>query len=222
MRWVENVRFVSDTPGKNEGTRGLGGGGATTDELMRIIKGAKREIMIQTPYLVMTEMGRELFADAVRQGVTVKVLTNSLAATDNLDSFSGYKRDRDKLLDIGVEVYEWRPDAAIGRSLMSSVLTEQMDHQPVFGLHVKTMVVDESLLVVGTFNLDPRSADLNTECITIIPSGDLARRALTYMNEDIHPENAWRVTKDSNPDEKAGSWRRLKLFWRKIIPKSIL
>ena len=43
-----------------------------------------------------------------------------------------------------------------------------LDHKPIFGLHAKSMVIDGETVVIGTFNLDPRSANLNTECVTII------------------------------------------------------
>ena len=62
--------------------------------------------MIQTPYLVTTELGEAVFRAAEDRGVDVRILTNSLAATDNIMAFSGYKRGRDGLLDAGVELYE--------------------------------------------------------------------------------------------------------------------
>ena len=126
------------------------------------------------------------------------------------------------LLATGVEIYEWRPDAALGRSMMRSALTERGARHPVFAIHAKTMVVDESRVVIGTFNLDPRSANLNTECITVIPSAHVARQVLAHLRQEVGPDNAWRVTRDHNPDAEAGVRRRLRLLWRRVIPKSIL
>ncbi|MCP4680286.1 MAG: phospholipase D family protein [Deltaproteobacteria bacterium] len=222
FKWVENVRFVWDVPGKNQAKKGLGGGGATTDELIARVKEAKTSIVIQTPYLVTTKLSRGLFTEAVQRGVTVKILTNSLASTDNLTAFSGYQRDRKALLKTGIEVYEWRPDAAVRQSIMASALTDKIERQPIFGLHAKTMVVDERLVIVGTFNLDPRSANLNTECITIIQDEDIARHTLVYLNREMQPENAWHTTQSSNPDGNAGAWKRIKLIAHRIVPKSIL
>ena len=222
LSWVDGVRFVSDRPGKNDGSEGLGGGGATTDTLVEMIGQARQEVFIQTPYLVTTELARGVFAEAVKRGVAVTILTNSLASTDNLDAFSGYARDREVLLATGVEIYEWRPDAALRRSMMKSALTERGARQPVFAVHAKTMVVDESHVVIGTFNLDPRSANLNTECITVIPSAHVARQVLVRLRQEVGPDNAWRVTQDQNPDAEAGIRRRLRLIWRIVIPKSIL
>jgi len=217
--WVDGVRFVSDSPGKNDGAEGLGGGGATTDALVEMISQARDEVFIQTPYLVTTELARGVFAEAVKRGVAVSIITNSLSSTDNLEAFSGYARDREALLATGVEIYEWRHDASLRQAMMTSALTE---HQPVFAIHAKTMVIDESRVVIGTFNLDPRSANLNTECMTIIPSEDVAKLVLARLRQEALPDNAWHVTQDHNPDAEASVMRRLRLLLRGVIPKSIL
>ena len=103
MVWVDDVTFVSDLPGKNDGSEGLGGGGLSTKALIDLIANAKESVYIQTPYLVTTEVSQQLFQQASDRGVEIKILTNSLLSTDNLEAFSGYKREREKLLEIGVE-----------------------------------------------------------------------------------------------------------------------
>jgi putative cardiolipin synthase len=222
IRWVKGVRFVSDVPGKNDGTQGLKGGGVSTDAVFALVKQARKSLVVQSPYLVTTELGRGLFRDAVKRGVTVKILSNSLASTDNLDAFSGYARSRDELLDTGVQVFEWRPDAAIRKERMADVLEKATGHVPIFGVHAKTMVVDGETLVVGTYNLDPRSTHLNTECITIVPSVELAQGVLAHMREEMKPENAWHTTHTWNPDGQASLWKRLELMLHRVVPVDIL
>jgi phosphatidylserine/phosphatidylglycerophosphate/cardiolipin synthase-like enzyme len=222
LQWVRGVRFVSDAPGKNDGSSGLGGGGLTTDTLRELLRGAHKQVLIQTPYLVTTAPTRRLFADAVRRGVQVKVLTNSLASTDNPEAFNGYQRDRAALLATGIHVFEWRPDAEVRRRLMKSALVQRMDEPPVFAVHAKTMIVDGERLVVGTFNLDPRSANLNTECFAIIPSATLADEVRRRFAEETRAENAWHVTPGWNPDTTAGVWKRVNAWTRGVLPKSIL
>lgn len=222
IEWVSDIRFVSDLPGKNDGTHGLKGGGITTSALFELIRNARQSLFIQSPYLVTTELGRTLFAGAVKRGVKVRILSNSLASTDNLPAFSGYARDREELLATGVEIYEWRPDAAVRRAAMASTLEQVKGKVPVFGVHAKTMVIDEETLVVGTFNLDPRSTNLNTECVTIVRSKALAEGVLRHMREEMGPKNAWHTTVDYNPDAKAGLWKRLKLTFHRLVPTAIL
>lgn len=220
--WSDQVVFVSDLPGKNDGTSGLAGGGASTDALIKLIQNAQKSLDIQSPYLITTDLSRDLFRDAVQRGVKVRILTNSLASTDNVEAFAGYQSDRKELLETGVEIYEFRPDAAERSKMMTGELQATLDHQPIFGLHAKSMVVDNEKVVIGTFNLDPRSANLNTECITIIHSQQVAKGVLEGMEIEFLPENSWQTTLDFNPDSEVNNYKRLKTWTRKILPKSIL
>ncbi len=222
LKWIEHVQFVSDVPGKNDGKNGLGGGGVCTDSLISLIKRATTSIDIQSPYLITTEVARTLFKDAVDRGVHIRILTNSLASTDNLEAFNGYQRDRKKLLATGVEIYEFRPDAAVRYQIMTGVLQEKMQYTPIFGLHAKSMVIDGNVAVIGTFNLDPRSANLNTECVTVIYSEAIARGVQVGMEVEFKPENAWHTTSDFNPDSEAGIKKQVKTWTRKVVPKEIL
>ena len=220
--WTDSVTFVSDLPGKNDGSQGLGGGGATTDALLKLVKEAKHSLDIQSPYLITTDVAREAFAEAVKRGVKIRILTNSLASTDNLEAFSGYRRDRGKLLATGVRIFEFRPDAAERYKVMTGELQKKLDFTPIFGLHAKSMVIDGRIAVVGTFNLDPRSANLNTECVTIIGSRPIAQGVLRGMELEFTPENSWETTTTFNPDAEAGFKKNLKTDTRRLIPKGIL
>lgn len=201
----------------------MGGGGISTDSLIALIQNADESVHIQSPYLVTTELGQNLFKEAIDRGVEITIHTNSILSTDNIIAFSGYKKDRQTLLDIGVNIYEYRPDAAIRYEMMnSSPLQRKMNFTPIFGLHAKTMVVDSKIAVIGTFNLDPRSANLNTECIVIIRNDEFATQLYDIMKTEILPENAWHVTSDFNPDNKASILKRFKIWTRGIVPEAVL
>ena len=176
--WLDSVSFVSDIPGKNTTKKGLGGGGKTTSTLIELIKNAKKSIDIQTPYLITTKQSRNMFKEAVNRGVKIRILTNSLASTDNLEAFASYQTDRKKLLKTGVEIYEFKPDAKIRKEIMNNELQQKLDYAPTFGLHAKSMIIDNKITVIGTFNLDPRSANLNTECISILYSDKISKNVL--------------------------------------------
>lgn len=220
--WLDSVAFISDDPGKNDGTNGLGGGGISTTALIDLVRNAKSSIDIQTPYLITTELSQNLFREAIKRGVKIRILTNSLASTDNVEAFSSYQTDRKKLLNTGVRIFEFRPDAAERTKIMTGELQEKLDHKPIFGLHAKSMVIDNRITVIGTFNLDPRSANLNTECIVIVHSDEVSRGVLKGIEEEFKPENSWETTLKYNPDSEVNKFKRLKTWTRKIIPKEIL
>ncbi len=220
--WSDSIYFVSDTMGKNNGTHGLSGGGVTTDALINLVQHATHSIDIQSPYLITTEKSLNLFKAAVQRGVHIRILTNSLASTDNLEAFGAYQRVRKKLLEAGVAIYEFKPNAAERTKIATGALQKKLNYVPIFGLHAKSMVVDRHITVIGTFNLDPRSANLNTECFALIYSNTMAERVLQGMEEEYKSENAWHTTLQFNPDTEVGKWKRFKTFTRKALPKSIL
>jgi putative cardiolipin synthase len=215
LAWVE-ARFLCDRPGKNEGKSGLRGGGDTTRELVGILRQARRRVTIESPYLILPEGGLELFRELVRRGVEVRIVTNSLASTDNLQAFSGYAKQRRDLLKAGIALREFRPHAAVERELLEHY-GRGPGRVPMFAIHAKTLVVDGETLFVGTFNLDPRSANLNTEVGVLLPDPRLAAAVEKAIERDMAPENSWDPATD-DPDSQAGLAKRLRLRLWRLLP----
>jgi putative cardiolipin synthase len=213
--WDE-ARFLCDLPGKNDGKAGLGGGGQTTTALVTAVKQAKKRVTIQSPYLVLPDGGLELLRTLVRQGVEVRIVTNSLAATDNLQAFSGYSKQRRAILQAGIKVFEFKPDPAIKRELIERYPRLEKE-APIFAIHAKTLVIDSATLYVGTFNLDPRSANLNTEVGILLHNPELAARVERQIELDMLSENSWNPAKD-DPDRFAPLAKRNKLKAWKALP----
>ena len=216
MVWAK-ARFISDKPGKNTGESGLSGGGESTHELVGVIKGARHSILIQSPYLILPKDGIELFADLHKRGVRIRISTNSLASTDNLPAFGGYQKQRSKLIDAGIELYEYKPHPQIQTELVERY-PELADKNPIFALHAKSMVIDDSKVFIGTFNLDPRSANLNTEVGVLVDNPQLAQRLTKSIERDIRLENSWRTTSSFNPDHEVSHSTRFKLELIKLLP----
>ena len=149
-------------------------------------------------------------------------MTNSLASTDNIEAFRGYQTDRKELLETGVQLFEFRPDAQERSTILTGELADSSNIKATIGLHAKSMVIDGKTTVIGTFNLDPRSANLNTECITIIESEKIATGVLNGMEEEYKPETSWETTLDYNPDSEVSTAKQISTWSRKIVPKDIL
>ena len=217
LLWIDSVRYVSDAPWKNE-TDGLGGGSITTRELLDLLAQAQKRIWIQTPYLILTEVGLSALQGAVDKGVEIKILTNSLAATDNYPAFAGYKRIRNTLLEMGIEVYEMKPDAPDVQALNGTGIPDKMDAE--VGLHSKSMIIDDTISVVGTFNMDPRSANLNTESFVIVKDAAFTAQMESYFATDMNERNAWPASKSN--EKEAGLKRRILTFFSKLVPEALL
>jgi putative cardiolipin synthase len=216
MVWDE-MTFISDIPGKNRGDMGLGGGGESTRRLIEALRDAKQEILIQSPYLVMPEGGIEFFEELVDRGVRIRISTNSLASTDNIQAFSGYASQRKRLLRAGIEIYEYKPYPALRKTLLKRY-PKIAENDPIFALHAKSLVIDNEVIFIGTFNLDPRSANLNTEVGVLARNAELARQLVDSIEQDIRPENSWRTTLDFNPDGEVSRAKRLRVWLNRMLP----
>lgn len=215
------IDFISDLPGKNDHRIGLGGGGQTTAALAQLVEAAREQIVIQSPYLVLSGPAMELFRRVRARGVRVRINTNSLASTDNIQAFSGYRNQRDTLLKMGFEIHEYKPYPDVQRRLMQRFAATS-NKQLVFGLHAKSMVVDQKIAYIGTFNFDPRSENLNTEAGVIIHDEGLARSVQAAIEIDMEPGNSWNAASDE-PDQQVPLEKRSKVrFWQSMPIKPLL
>jgi cardiolipin synthase C len=210
------VDFIHDRPGKNGQRLRLDGGGMSAQALAKLVEGARSRIVIQSPYVVLSDRAINLFKAAVARGVRVRISTNSLASTDNLQAFSGYRNQRKKLLKMGLEIAEYKPDPAIQLQLMPRAAAAK-DTPPVFAIHAKSMVVDSKTAFIGTYNFDPRSENLNTEVGVIVHNEALARAVEKAIEADMKPGNSWSASSD-NPDRHASLAKRSKVRLWQLTP----
>lgn len=213
--WTD-IEFISDTPGKNKQKFLLGGGGRTTEKLAQLVENAEQQVVIQSPYLVMSNSAIKLFKKAIKRGVKVRINTNSLASTDNIQAFSGYRNQRDILTKMGVEIFEYKPDPQVKQHLLRQAMAAN-EKPPVFAIHAKTMVVDGETVYIGTFNFDPRSQNLNTEVGVIVRDTALASQVQNAIETDMHPENSWNAAEDK-PDQFASSAKRKRVVFYQLTP----
>jgi putative cardiolipin synthase len=215
LRWT-TARFLSDTPGKNDSRFSLQGGGRTTTALAEVLRAARHDVLIESPYLVLSAPALQEFEKLRARGVRVRICTNSLASTDNLQAFSGYRNQRARLLRLGIEIHEYRPDPAV-RMLVMQRFAQTRTEAPVFALHAKTMVVDGTVTFIGTYNLDPRSENLNTEAGVVIEDAAVAEGVARNILTDMRPENSWDAATD-DPDQFASFAKRSKVRLWQVLP----
>ncbi|ODU52566.1 MAG: cardiolipin synthase [Lysobacteraceae bacterium SCN 69-48] len=119
---VRGVKFLADLPDKH-GRDAAGDVAAAGDALLPpapdtshglrgLIAGADREILLQTPYLVLSKPAQALFRELQQRPQPPRVLvsTNSLASTDAFIAYAlSYKYKRRYLRDFGFEIHEFKP-----------------------------------------------------------------------------------------------------------------
>lgn len=185
LHWAV-TQMVSDDPAK-------GLGRAPRDQLIthaisRIIGQPKTDLELVSPYFVPGTEGVKAFTAMAEKGVKIKILTNSLDATDVPAVHAGYAKRRKPLLEAGIELYETRRLSPEMKKDKSATRFGSSGSS----LHAKTFSVDRSRVFVGSFNFDPRSAKLNTELGFIIESPAMAMQIETAFKDTI-PANSYAV-----------------------------
>jgi putative cardiolipin synthase len=187
LEWT-TARIIYDDPAKV-----LNPPESTETHLLPQIEAAMgrpmRELDLVSPYFVPGKEGLQTFAALGKRGVQLRVVTNSLAATD----VAPVTKYRKALLRSGVRIYELKPSAELqNRKEEGDDERHGIGSSGTSALHAKTFSVDRSRIFVGSFNLDPRSSRLNTEMGAVIDSPTLARRLSEAIDTRI-PNDAYEV-----------------------------
>jgi len=149
--------------------------GEAMERSLQLMQGARRQVLIASPYFVPGPNGLALMREAIERGIGVQVLTNSLAATDEPLAHQGYARYRLEMLRIGVDLAELSP---------LPPRQGAPEHRSSLGrLHAKLAVIDRRWLLVGSMNMDLRSSRLNTELALAVDSAALADAAAALLHE---------------------------------------
>jgi cardiolipin synthase C len=208
---------------------------SVTYNAFEALRKAQKEIVLSSPYLVPGKVGMDLFKDMRARGVKITLMTNSLGSTDEPIVHAGYTQYREPMLELGIDLYE-----------ISSSRVKRNRRMNLFGsslgrLHAKVAVIDRRTIFVGSMNLDPRSATINTELGAVIQSPELARELQRVIDID-RLQSAYKVRLASSgvgcewlsmeeddslvvlteePDSSA--WQRFKLWLlRPFVPESLL
>jgi len=188
MTWAQ-ARLLSDDPRK-----GLGKAKRSSllpQRMLEVIGSPQQQFDIISAYFVPTRAGVAQLLALKRRGVSIAILTNSLAANDVTVVHAGYARWRKKLLRHGIALYELKPQAQAGEPPHDRGLTGNSGSS----LHAKTFTVDNRKVFVGSFNFDPRSAVLNTEMGLIIESESLAHQTHQRFMRGMQ-DRAWALQLD--------------------------
>ncbi|WP_167005618.1 phosphatidylserine/phosphatidylglycerophosphate/cardiolipin synthase family protein [Comamonas sp. Tr-654] len=171
---------------------------SVVDGLLALIRSARQDLLVVSPYFVPGPEIMDAFRSARSKGVRIRVLTNSLASNDAPLAHTGYARHRKALLEMGIELYEMRSEAANVRSALRAGTTGSSGGSAGASramLHTKLLVIDGRLVAVGSMNLDMRSQLQNTEIAVLIASRRFSQLAGDSIDESL-PENSWRLDLD--------------------------
>ena len=146
--------------------------------LTELMKNAEKEVAVHTPYIICNDWMYNSFQEVCDGGKDVLLMTNSVANNGNPFGASDYQKNKGKLLETGLEIHEYEGGVSY---------------------HGKSITIDDELAIVGSFNMDMRSAYLDTELMLVIDSKDVARQLRGYMQSyekdsvQAFPDGSYRV-----------------------------
>lgn len=170
--WFEKADYESCTVATNKITLLSNPTGLYSKEpwvfygLGQLMQNAREKVVIHTPYIICNKMMYDTFADVCDNGIGVTIMTNSAQNNGNPFGAADYVLHKEKILETGIKVLEY--DGGIS-------------------YHAKSVVVDDDLAIVGSFNMDMKSVYQDTELMLVVNSKELAAQ-LSGMFENYQTD----------------------------------
>ena len=117
-------------------------------------------MIFQSPYVVCNSWMYEELAGLAKKVPDTRILLNSVENGDNFVASSDYLRHKDEVVATGIQLYEY--DGGTSN-------------------HGKSVLIDQDLSVVGSYNLDLRSTYLDTELMLVVQSEELNQELEGYL-----------------------------------------
>ena len=193
------------------------------------------EAVLFSPYFIPGKDALARIAKLRADGVMVRVFTNSLAVSDEPLVSVGLDRHQIALLKTGVDLYELSSNRLKLDHTLRGLLGSSTGR-----LHAKLGFIDRRVVLVGSMNLDPRSASINTEIGVRVVSPQLAEMVMAALKVDalagvyqvrLRPNGVgvrWIAVDADSPEEldvdpDTSLWLRLRLMLLSFfVPESQL
>ena len=174
VNWAK-AHFIADSPDKIRGE-------ATNDQLiyqqmLNIMGEPKQHLELVSAYFVPTRKGTDYLVNLRKNNVSIRILTNSFLANDVAVVHAFYQQYRHDLLQNDIKLYEFKPYIERNKRTWYEVVTGNVipaKGKSTSSLHAKFFDID-GMVFIGSFNFDPRSANLNSEVGLVVESDVLQK-----------------------------------------------
>ncbi|MBD5400230.1 phospholipase D family protein [bacterium] len=196
-------KFLADPPEKVEMTMQEKEKyqGDIIKELQQLWRRTEHNVYMSAAYFVPGNGGLAHMMHEENSGVHMTIVTNSLSSTNAPTVYAKWEQYRKKLIKSGADVYEFMLSA---ENLRGKEHDRERKQSSFSVLHSKTIVFDDNISWIGSFNLDPRSAYFNTENVAVFESREFAKKLRDMIISDTI--TSWHVTMDGNTTKWTG-WR---------------
>ena len=131
-------------------------------QLGELMKNAKERVKIHTPYIICNDMMYNTWEEIAQKVPDFSIMTNSVANNGNPFGAADYAKNRNRILETGIDIWEYEGG---------------------YSYHGKSILIDDDLSVIGSFNMDMRSTYLDTELMLVIRSKEVNKQLEDGMME---------------------------------------
>lgn len=196
--------FAADIPGIGEKSRVL------FQEITAQLNDVRKSVAIESPYFVTTDDGMSFLRNYLKKGIDIHVYTNSLNSTDAIYTTATFYPRVGSLIQEGMKVFIYKGEALTGQDFLGPEIK-----QARWGIHAKSAVLDEKTIMVGTFNVDPRSRNINAEMAVMCRDNqELAADVLNNMKE--HEAQSVQLNGEGKPVDGSSAFANVS------VPKRIM
>lgn len=191
INWAK-AHFIADSPDKIRGA-------ATNDQLiyrqmLNIMGEPKQHLELVSAYFVPTRKGTDDLVNLSKNDVRIRILTNSFLANDVAVVHAFYQKYRHDLLQNGIKLYEFKPYIERNKRTWYEVVTGNVipaKGKNTSSLHAKFFDID-GMVFIGSFNFDPRSANLNSE-VGLVVESDILQKYISRSLDQYLPQIAYEL-----------------------------
>ena len=191
INWAK-AHFIADSPNKIRGE-------ATNDQLiysqmLNIMGEPKQHLELVSAYFVPTRKGTDYLVNLNKNDVRIRILTNSFLANDVAVVHAFYQKYRHDLLQNGIKLYEFKPYIERNKRTWYEVVTGNVipaKGKNTSSLHAKFFDID-GMVFIGSFNFDPRSANLNSE-VGLVVESDVLQKYISKSLDQYLPQIAYEL-----------------------------
>lgn len=131
-------------------------------EMGELMKRASSRVKIHTPYIICNDAMYNTWREVAQAVPDFAVMTNSVTNNGNAFGASDYERHKKEILDTGIDIWEYEGGISY---------------------HGKSVLMDDDISMVGSFNMDMRSAYLDTELMLVIRSKEVNSQLEANLEE---------------------------------------
>lgn len=131
------------------------------ETLQQLMVHAKKRVLVHTPYAVFSDDMYEGMEEVAKKVPSAEIILNSIASGDNICASSDYMKNKQKVIDTGMQLHEY-----MGK----------------YSTHGKSVLIDDTIAAIGSYNFDNRSTYVDTETMLVADSEPLAKELETHLN----------------------------------------